>query len=80
MPRKACPFGWLVGFCVLTWAVGFEMAAPAYVFFYMRLHGKVNWSKSILFTAATLAVIIVVYGLIFSTNWPVGALWEAMRS
>ena len=44
------------------------MAAPAYVFFYMRLHGKVNWSKSIIFTAATLAVVIVVYGLIFGTN------------
>jgi hypothetical protein len=30
--------------------------------------------------AATLAVIIVVYGLIFGTNWPPGVLWEAMRS
>jgi putative tricarboxylic transport membrane protein len=76
--RAPVIFGWLVGFCILTWAVGFEVAAPAYVFFYMRLHGKVNWSKSILFTAATVATIIVVYGLIFGTNWPVGAVWEAM--
>lgn len=73
-------FGWLVAFCLVTWAIGFQWAAPAYVFFYMRLHGKVNWLKSILFTVATLAVIIVVYGLIFGTNWPVGALWEALGS
>ena len=46
-------FVWIVAFFFLTILVGFHVAVPLFVFFYLKLEGKESWTLSLIVTAVT---------------------------
>jgi hypothetical protein len=76
--RAALIFGWLVVFVVGVWALGYEFAAVAFVFLFMKITGKQSWRISILFTVFSLVFLYSVFRLLLDVTWPHGALWEML--
>ena len=74
--RTGVVFGWLVLFVVGVWAFGYEFAAVAFVFFFMKIHGKQSWKSSIAFTGFSFLFLFSVFRLLLDMIWPHGALWE----
>lgn len=72
-------FGWLVGFAIAIWALGFQFAAPLFVLSYMRLEGRTSWFACVLFTVGAAAFIFIVFALLFHVTWPTGAVLEALQ-
>jgi hypothetical protein len=72
--RTGIIFGWLVVFVIGVWAFGYEFAALAFVFFFMKVHGKQSWRMSIAFTGFSFAFLFSVYRLLLDMTWPHGAL------
>jgi hypothetical protein len=70
--------GWLVGFAVLVWAIGLVYSVPIYIFSYMTLQGKYGWLKSLLYAAATTALVFLLFQYVFKVSWPPGALFEML--
>jgi hypothetical protein len=56
--------------------LGYEFAAVAFVFSYMKTTGKQSWKISILFTVFSLLFLLSVFRLLLGVIWPHGALWE----
>ena len=73
--RASVVFGWLVLFVIGVWAFGYEFAAVAFVFFFMKIPGKQGWRISILFTVFSFAFLFSVFRLLLNVVWPHGALW-----
>jgi hypothetical protein len=74
--RAPLIFGWLASLLVGVWALGYEFAAVAFVFFYMKTTGKQSWKISILFTVFSFLFLFSVFRLLLGVIWPHGALWE----
>jgi hypothetical protein len=51
--RTVMIFVWIVAFFFLTLLVGFHVAVPVFVFFYLKLEGKESWTLSLIVTAVT---------------------------
>jgi len=45
-------FSWIAGFILLVFLVGFPVAVPFFMFFYLRLQSGVGWWQSVGLTAA----------------------------
>ena len=76
LERAPLIFGWLAALLVGVWALGYEFAAVAFVFFYMKITGKQSWKISILFTVFSFLFLFSVFRLLLGVIWPHGALWE----
>ena len=76
--RAALVFGWLVFFLIGVWALGYEFAAVAFVFLFMKITGKQSWRISILFTMFSFGFLYSVFRLLLDVIWPHGALWEML--
>jgi uncharacterized membrane protein YiaA len=74
--RTGIIFGWLVVFVIGVWAFGYECAALAFVFFFMKIHGRLSWKTSIAFSSFSFLFLLSVYRLLLDMTWPHGALWE----
>lgn len=57
--KATASFGWLIGFGVAIWLLGFYLAALAYLFLYVRLQAKMTVAAS---AFAAIAAVAVVYG------------------
>ena len=49
--RAIATFSWIAGFIVLVYLVGFPLAVPLFIFFYLKLQSQENWLWSITLTA-----------------------------
>ena len=76
--RASVVFGWLVLFVIGVWAFGYEFAAVAFVFFFMKIHGRQSWRISIAFTGLSFLFLFSVFRLLLDMIWPHGALWEML--
>ena len=74
--RAALVFAWLVLFLVGVWALGYQVAAIAFVFLFMKLSGKQSWRISVLFTGLSFVFLYSVFHLLLGVIWPRGALPE----
>lgn len=74
--RTGIVFGWLVVFVIGVWAFGYEFAAVAFVFFFMKIHGRLSWKMSMAFTGLSLIFLFSVYRLLLDMTWPHGVLWK----
>ncbi len=72
--RTAGILGWIVGFFLLIWFVGFTYAVPITTFFYLKLSGKEKWPITILFTAATWGFFYGVFDYALKIPFPPGLL------
>ena len=76
--RAGLVFGWLILFLIGVWALGYEFAAVAFVFLFMKITGKQSWGMSILFTVFSFVFLFSVFRLLLNVVWPHGALWEIL--
>lgn len=76
--RAGLVFGWLVLFLIGVWVFGYEFAALAFVFLFMKVYGKQSWKISIAFTAFSFVFLFSVFRLLLDVIWPHGALWEVL--
>ena len=72
-------FAWLVGFVVLTWAIGIQYTIPIYIFSYMKVEGKYSWLKCGIYAVATTVFITILFVYIFRVAWPEGALFRILN-
>jgi hypothetical protein len=56
--REFVIWGYIIGFLIAILALGFYIAVPLFILFYMRTEAKVSWSKAALYTAIGCAVIL----------------------
>jgi hypothetical protein len=73
--RAGAVFGWLILFLIGVWAFGYEFAAVAFVFLFMKIQGKQSWPISILFTAGSFAFLMLVFHFGLGIKWPSGIMW-----
>jgi TctA family transporter len=66
--------GWIIGFFLLIWLIGFSYAVPITTFFYLKLSGKENWPTTILFTLASWAFFYGVFDYSLNIPFPEGLL------
>lgn len=71
--------GWIVGFYLLIWFVGFSYAVPITTFFYLKLSGKENWRTTIIFTVATWAFFYGVFDYALNIPFPEGLLVSLIK-
>jgi len=56
--------GWLFGFYLLAFLVGFLIAIPVAILLFLKVFANYGWFKSLTMTAATWAIIYVVFELL----------------
>jgi hypothetical protein len=61
---------WIVGFIVLIWVVGINIAIPVYVFTYLKVQGKYGWLLSSITALCTGLFVFLVFNLTFRIVWP----------
>jgi hypothetical protein len=72
---RICSF--IVGLYLAIWLVGFHIALPAGILFYVRVYGNVGWVGSIVLALAFLGLLIGVYDHLLNATWhePPLLLW-----
>jgi hypothetical protein len=77
--RMARYLAWLIGFIILTWAIGIDYTIPIYIFSYMKIEGKYGWLKCGIYAAATTAFTFILFEYVFRVAWPEGALFGILN-
>jgi len=65
---------WIFGFFLAIWLLGFSLAVPALVFFYLKVQGREGWRLSILLTAAAWLLIWGLFVRLLSLPFPPGQI------
>ncbi len=60
---------YIVGLYLAIWLLGFHIALPAGILFYVRVYGKVSWIGSTLLALAFLGLLIGVYDNLLNAAW-----------
>jgi hypothetical protein len=63
-------FAWIIGFILLIWTIGINIAIPIYVLSYMKVQGKYRWLSSTITAAAVSGFVYLVFNVIFRIAWP----------
>jgi TctA family transporter len=77
--RTAGILGWIIGFFLLIWLIGFSYAVPITTFFYLKLSGKEKWPITIVFTAATWGFFYGVFDYALRIPFPEGLLISLIK-
>jgi TctA family transporter len=77
--RAAGILGWIFGFYLLIWLIGFSYAVPITTFFYLKLSGKEKWPITILFTAVTWGFFYGVFDYALRIPFPEGLLISLIK-
>jgi putative tricarboxylic transport membrane protein len=72
--------GWIIGFFLMIWLIGFSWAVPITTFLYLRFSGGEKWSTTILFTLATWAFFYGVFEYSLRIPFPEGLLFDWLGS
>ncbi|HZD39702.1 MAG TPA: tripartite tricarboxylate transporter permease, partial [Terriglobales bacterium] len=73
--RTAGILGWIIGFFLLIWLLGFPYAAPLTTFLYLKFSGKEKWLITLLFTVATWGFFYGVFDYALKIPFPPGFLF-----
>ncbi|HEX9786397.1 MAG TPA: tripartite tricarboxylate transporter permease, partial [Candidatus Binatia bacterium] len=71
--------GWIIGFFLLIWLIGFSYAVPVTTFFYLKLSGKEKWPITIIFTAVTWGFFYGVFDYALRIPFPEGLLFSLLK-
>jgi hypothetical protein len=77
--RTIRAIGSLVGIVVLIWLLGFHIAIPTFVGFYLWYWGKVDWWRSVLAGAIFLGIIVGLYDNVMHVSWHTSVLDMLLR-
>ena len=70
---------YIVGLYLAIWLLGFYIALPAGVFFYVFVYGRVGWFWSLFLSLMFLALIIGVFDKLLNVTWHTPPLLEWLR-
>jgi hypothetical protein len=73
--RTAGVFGWIIGWFVVIWLLGFTLGAPLCTFLQLKVGERESWPLTLFLTAAAWAFIYGVFGLLLHVPFPVGQLF-----
>jgi hypothetical protein len=65
---------WFGGMLAAIWFVGYHVAVPVFVLFYLLVFGKTKWWTATTAGAAFFLLIYVLFDLVLHTEWPEPAL------
>ena len=71
---RSFAIGSLVGIVVLIWLLGFHIAIPTFVGFYLWYWGKVDWWRAVLAGAIFLGIIVGLYDNVMHVSWHTSVL------
>jgi len=79
--RALVMFGWILGFFVGVWLVGFHITIPAFVFLYLKVQSGEQWALSIALTAAAWLLFWGLFDWLLRLPFPDGELllWLGLK-
>ncbi|NIO09924.1 MAG: hypothetical protein GTO40_18730, partial [Deltaproteobacteria bacterium] len=72
--RAANIFGWIMGFFLVIWLVGFIITVPLFVFFYLKVQAKESLTVSIVYTLGILVFLLGLFHYVLHIPWPSGVI------
>ena len=78
--RTIMIFVWIVAFFFLTLIVGFQVAVPLFVFFYLKLEGKESWKLALIVTAVTWGAFYGLFVWFLNVPFMDGWLQQGLRA
>jgi hypothetical protein len=66
--------GWFMGMLAAIWLVGYHVAVPVFVFFYLLVFGETKWWLATTAGAVFFLLIYVLFDFVLHTEWPEPAL------
>jgi hypothetical protein len=76
--RTAGIFGWILGYFVAIWLLGFSFGVPLCTFIQLKIFGREKWPHSLIYTASTWALIYGIFDRVLHVPFPTGYLFEAL--
>jgi TctA family transporter len=70
--------GWIVGFFLAIWLLGFALGIPLATFIYLKLAARERWLTAILVTAGSWAFIVGLFGRVLEFAFPEAALFRLL--
>jgi hypothetical protein len=76
--RATSVFGWIGAFIVLVYLVGFPVAVPLFMLFYLKLQSAVDWFRSLLLTVITWGFFYLVFQRLIHLPFESGLLQSSL--
>jgi len=73
--RTAVILGWIVGYLVAIWLLGFTLGGALCIFLSLKAGSGERWPVSLAMTAATAAFVEIVFVRVLHVPFPLGQLW-----
>ena len=73
--RTAGIFGWIVGYFVAIWLLGFSFGVPLCTFIQLKIFGREKWPQSLIYTASVWALIYGIFDRVLHVPFPTGDLF-----
>ena len=73
--RTAGIFGWIVGYFVAIWLLGFSFGVPLCTFIQLKIFGREKWPLSLIYTASAWAFIYGIFDRVLHVPFPTGQLF-----
>jgi hypothetical protein len=74
MRQTRAAAGWIAGYLVVIWLLGFTLAVPLAILLYLRLGARESWPLALLLSAAGAAVFYGLFQLALRIPFPPGLL------
>jgi putative tricarboxylic transport membrane protein len=71
--------GWIVGFFVVIWLLGFSYAVPLTLLLYLKLAGKEKWPITVIVTLCTWVSFYLLFERMLSVPFPDGLLFDLIK-
>ena len=73
--RAIIMFGWLLGFFLLVWLLGFEYGIPIMVFSYLKFQSNESWRLSIILTVLAFIFFYTLFVKLLTLPFPQGLIF-----
>ena len=73
--RAIIMFGWLLGFFLLVWLLGFEYGIPIMVFSYLKFQSNESWLLSIILTVLAFVFFWTLFVKLLTLPFPQGLIF-----
>jgi hypothetical protein len=70
--RAVNTFGWVIGFFLIIWLIGFIISVPLFVLLYLLVQAREKLWVSLIYTGAMLIFLIVIFHQVLHIPWPPG--------
>jgi tripartite tricarboxylate transporter TctB family protein len=67
-------FGWIVGFIVLVYLLGFPFTVPLFIFLYLRFQSNIGWLSTIAITVVTWGCFYLLFQSLIHIQFETGAI------